>query len=110
MRSADYIKPRTPDTVGWSRRHLDAVRNPRPGIEAPIVQMLKGWIEYADHFNSRNDTKFLADDYFLGPLWRDMGKALRGLLNGELGRLDAGTIDGIICHNLKEQGYDPDMI
>jgi hypothetical protein len=31
------------------------------------------------------------------------------LLNGDLGRLDGGTLDTIIADNLNEQGFDPDI-
>lgn len=38
----------------------------------------------------------------------EWGASLRKLLNGDLGRLDAGTLEHIIVHNLEEQGFNPD--
>lgn len=44
----------------------------------------------------------------LGDHWADIGYALLGLLNGDCGALDCGTLDSIIRDNLQEAGFNPD--
>ena len=40
--------------------------------------------------------------------WARIGAGLRGLLNGALGRLDAGTLDSLIADTLRAEDFDPD--
>ena len=42
----------------------------------------------------------------LGQEWAAMGRALLGLLNGETGRIDCGTLDGDIRRALERNGYE----
>ena len=100
--------PTYPDTTGWKQRHSDAIRRPQ-GPEVPIVGLLDAWIGYAVRHQQRYDSR-VGSDYVLGPEWAAIGAALRGLLNGELGRLDGGTLDGILCHNLQAEGFDPEAL
>lgn len=89
----------------WHRRHAAAMACPRDGHEAAMVKMLTGWLEYqsahAERFKSG-----IGDDYVLGPEWEAIGNALRGLLNGETGWLDCGTLDGVILDALKAEGFE----
>ena len=80
------------------RRHITAVAWPSEK-EKPLLHMLEGWLEYADQYRNRY-LSGIQSDYFIGPLWFDIGQALLGLLNGEIGRLDGGTLDGIIRDTL----------
>lgn len=50
----------------------------------------------------------IGDDGVLGPEWRDIGLGIRGLLNGETGRLDCGTLDAFILDTLKAEGIETD--
>jgi hypothetical protein len=85
--------------------HQKAMRLPRPGYEAAVVGMFKGWLAYAEaHAGSCGS--IIGSDYVLGPEWEAIGQALLGLLNGETGRLDCGTLDREIRAALKEQGFD----
>ena len=105
-----YYLPKGVDSVpratSWAQGHRDAMTSPR-GPEIAIVFAFKGWdsyaIEYADHYDSD-----IGSDSVIGRAWAEWGAALRGLLNGRLGRLDAGTLDNIITHNLEELGIRPD--
>ena len=78
------------------------------GLERAYVLMLRGWLEYADAHRLTMGSK-IGDDHVLGDEWFKIGEALRGLLNGDLGRLDGGTLDTIIADNLNEQGFDLDI-
>jgi hypothetical protein len=89
---------------GWQERHRDAVSLPY-GCERPIVMLVNGWTEYANQHSKRYETG-IGQDYVLGKEWQSVGLALLGLLNGELGRLDGGTLDGFIRDTLEAEGFD----
>lgn len=94
---------------GWNRRHTDAFSAVPSWAgdtrqEYGMIQMIRGWAEYADAHFHRFET-VIGEDYFLGPLWLEIGKSLRGLLNGELGRLDGGTLDGLLLEIIEHNGY-----
>ena len=89
---------------GWQDRHHDAIRSPR-GPEVAIVGLLRAWCEYANRHRERFESG-IGEDYVLGPEWARIGIAVRGLLNGESGRLDCGTLDGFILDVLQAEGYD----
>jgi predicted RNA methylase len=78
------------------------MRSPRPGFESAIATLYRGMAEYADATRAAYDGT-IGDDYVLGESWKDLGNALIGLLNGETGRLDCGTLDGQI-RDLIESG------
>jgi hypothetical protein len=88
---------------GWERRHNAAVIAPVPTYEAGLVGMLKGWATYASDYTARYETP-IGEDYVLGVAWQKIGEELRTLLNGELGRLDGGTLDSFILGTLRENG------
>ena len=90
---------------GWHERHRDAVIAPASDKEMPLVFMLRGWAEYADQHARRYESK-IGDDGVLGPAWESIGDAMRGLLNGETGRLDCGTLDGFILDTMRANGVE----
>jgi hypothetical protein len=93
----------------WLRRHRSAVTDPTSEFERALGQMIAGWLRYADACHSRYESG-IGDDGVLGPHWAALGAALRGLLNGEMGRLDGGTLDGLLCRTLQQEGFDPDTL
>lgn len=93
--------------TGWARRHCFSWEAPNH-IEAPIVNMIKSAAEYADKHQERFESK-IGDDGVLGDHWEAIIKATRGLLNGECGRIDCGTADGLLCAMLTEEGFDPNV-
>jgi hypothetical protein len=100
-----------PNTGGWQDRHDAALRVPattgiRKPFETALVEMLKGWQKYALDHKERYDRGTIGEDGILGPEWEAIGDALRGLLNGETGRLDCGTLDGFILDTMKENGIE----
>lgn len=103
------IRQNTPPehTVRYAAQHQEACINPRPGFERALVRMLRGWLEYAEVYEGRYESR-IGDDGILGPEWEAIGEALRGLLNGEAGRLDCGTIDSIILDAMRDAGVDVD--
>jgi len=91
----------------WRGRHLAAMRDPQAGHEAALVKMLTGWQYYAAAHRARYGSE-VGDDGVLGPEWAAIGRALRGLLNGETGRLDCGTLDATILDTLSRAGCSED--
>lgn len=84
---------------GWQDRHDSAVANPKPD-ERPMVEMISAWAQYAIQHQRRFEST-IGEDYVLGPNWQAIGEGLLGLLNGETGRLDCGTLDGFIRDTMK---------
>lgn len=89
----------------WKERHNAATMSLGRPFESAIVHMLEAWARYADDHRARYESP-IGEDYVLGPEWRDIGLGIRGLLNGETGRLDCGTLDGFILDTLKAEGIE----
>lgn len=100
-----------PDSYG--RRHNAAVRaatmNCAGNAEAPLVNMLRGWYNYATAHEERFDSK-IGTDYALGSAWFQIGSALLRMLDGGLGRLDGGTLDRFIRQTMLGNGFEQRMI
>ena len=80
------------DNTAWKVRHEAAIANPT-GFEAGMLKMIEGADVYCKTYYARYEG-VIGDDRILG----DEGikvilEGLRTLLNGELGRLDGGTLD-----------------
>ena len=73
------------------------------------MELLSGWLRYADAHRGAYESGIGAD-YVLGPAWAQIGAGLRALLNGELGRLDGGTLDGLLCSTLTAEEFDPETL
>ncbi len=93
-----------PNTGGWQDRHDLAVKSLIP-CEYSIVSMAQGWALYAQNQKRRHGSS-IGEDYVLGPEWAQIGKGILGLLNGETGRLDCGTVDGFIRDTFKANGFN----
>lgn len=99
---------RTKDFQGnaWGARHAAAFSLPR-GPEIGVVGLVHALAAYADnHFRTYDST--IGEDGFLGPRWADMIRNARALLNGDCGRLDCGTLDGLLCDMLVKEGFEVD--
>ena len=100
-----YDKPKVQGNIGdWQGRHLQAVCSPR-GFERPLVRMVEQWLRYADAHQKEHESP-IGEDFVLGQYWEDIGDALRGLLNGQSGRLDCGTLDAVILDSMQAVGID----
>lgn len=88
----------------WLNRHTRAWTSPESGHERAVVGLIRSWLEYAEAHESSLGSN-IGEDGYLGDEWRDIGLALRGLLNGETGRLDCGTLDRAILDALESAGF-----
>lgn len=87
----------------WILRHAAACRLPK-GTEL-IVRLIHAWGLYAAaHY--REHGRLIGEDAVLGASWKRMGHELLVLLNGDLGRLDGGSLDHGIREFAKQHGVD----
>jgi hypothetical protein len=96
------------DTTGYINRHDKAWHSPSEGFESALVMGIRSLAAYAAAHEARYDSK-LADDGVLGASWEEALRGFRGLLNGELGRLDGGFLDGAICNLYREAGFEGEL-
>ena len=108
MKKLEALPPRAGDTTGWRERHNEAVARPT-GVERPIVALINTWIDYAQAHEKAYESS-IGEDGVLGPQWAKIGAALRMLLNGDLRRLDGGTLDKCIGDALHDAGFNPDEL
>ena len=88
----------------WGKGHIRAWTTPQ-GAESGIVDMIVAWAVYADRHRARYES-LIGDDGVLGPAWANIGESLIVMLNGELGRLDAGTLWGLLDDIMRSQGWE----
>lgn len=94
------------DLEHWRYRHNRALQDPE-GPEVGIVLLRRAIGQYVIEAelagaNSPGEWR----DYVLGPEVGKLLSAFRGLLNGEVGRLDAGTLDMWARGMADRIGYD----
>lgn len=92
--------------ASWAERHCkawDFGLQTRRGLCGTVVTMIDAWAAYADAHFSRYESS-IGEDYVLGVAWVEMGKAIRTMLNGELGGLDGGTVDGMLLSIATNEG------
>lgn len=63
--------------------------------QGAVRHLIVGLLGYAHAHKSRYESA-IGDDYILGPCWLKIADGLLGLLNGETGNLDCGTMDAAI--------------
>ena len=88
----------------WGARHVSAWMNPR-GQERAIVGLFKSAADYADTHKERFESPVGKDGVLHVGFLQIIG-GIRVFLNGELGRLDGGTLDALLFAMLKEAGFN----
>jgi len=91
----------------WGIRHVATWNSPL-SAEVGIVHLIEGAATYADVHRERYESK-VGDDGILGPAWEAIVRSCLTMLNGELGRLDGGTLDKLLRDMLREEGIEPDV-
>lgn len=85
--------------------HSAAVLPTSPG-ERTIVAYCRAIQTHLESVEADEDGKWR--DWVLGPCLGQIIDALRGLLDGDIGRLDAGTVDAWLCDTAHQIGWDTD--
>jgi hypothetical protein len=86
----------------WGKRHVGAWIGPKEH-EQGLRDAIYGWAMIAESHLRRYGSP-IGDDGVLGPAWKQIGEGLIDLLNGEIGALDGGSLDGLIRTIAKESG------
>ena len=97
----------SPATGPWAERHNAAVRRPRAS-EAGILKACEALRIIVTSYSEDYDDP-IGNDGVLGPCWVDMARGVLGLLNGECGRLDCGTVDHYIRNLYSRQGFEGEL-
>lgn len=96
----------------YALHHNRAVDNglfiqPPTSMGSTVIQMVAAWDMYAKIHAKRYESK-IGDDGVLGKEWQAIGEGLIGLLNGELGGLDAGTLDAFLRNTIRDNAVELD--
>lgn len=92
----------------WKRRHEQAFDAPRGEFERALVDLYNGLQQYAEGYRDRFGSE-IGDDGVLGPEWVAIARAFIGLLNGDTGRLDAGTLDKWVREIAQNAGVEEEL-
>ena len=96
----------------WAKQHQAATREGdgafAPPFEQSILRTLASLAMYADAYAERYESP-IGNDGVLGESWCEMVHGLRGLLNGDIGRLDGGTLDAAILALYKAAGFEGEL-
>jgi hypothetical protein len=94
-----------PDSKEWARSHIEAWLLGTSIYAVCFTRMIQALALYADAHNTRYGSPIGEDDV-LGGAWADATYAVRGLLDGELGGLDGGTLDRMLVGMLRREGFE----
>ena len=92
----------------WATRHNKAVSHPTKA-ERAILYACYALERMADAHAERY-ASVIAEDGALGDCWLKILHGVRGMLNGETGRLDCGTVDGWLVRLALEHGFTDEEI
>jgi hypothetical protein len=99
-----------PNTGDWQGRHTAAwFGGSSNGFARCIRNMISVWCTYAEQHQRRYESP-IGEDGVLGAEWARMGKSILGMLNGETGNLDCGTVDGLIRSIAAGHGVDSEEL
>lgn len=103
------VKPDMPiDTLyAWEIRHNQAVTCPTPN-EAILISMIQSVDLYIRQAEVDADLPWY--DYVLGVGIGEIIGGIRTLLNGDIGRLDGGTLDSVLCSLAERASFDLDVM
>lgn len=93
----------------WKDRHDAACLYPR-GSEGPIIAMYRALSDYVEIYKTDYPDRILGDDYVLGAAWLRAASAFQDLLDGDCGRLDCGTLDGLIRDCARNAGFSAEEV
>ena len=97
------------DSRQYLVRHYEAIQHPR-GFERAIVSLRSALLEYGLEYETRfDDGSKLGQDGILGDEWLQIARGYLGLLNGEAGRLDCGTLDGEVRRWAERFGFEVEL-
>ena len=98
----------TMGTNDYLTRHRRAWNNATNPWTKNVKTMILAWAGYAQTHRAAYGSP-IGEDYVLGEHWKDIGRSLLGLLNGECGPdIDCGTLDSAIRGIMRDNAVDPE--
>lgn len=91
----------------WGARHHACWRR-GVGTAGAIANLVTSAAAYADEYARHFEGK-IGDDGVLGDEWGRILRGIIGLLDGESGNLDCGTVDSLLREMARSQGYDKEL-
>lgn len=70
----------------------------------PLLIAMDSLLRAARTYSTRFEST-LAEDYVLGPDWLAAAKGVRGLLDGDFGPIDSGTVEEIFWRAMDAAGF-----
>lgn len=96
-------------TQAGMQHHAVACQNPRD-IEHSLINLVEAMGDYALHYRGEFPDSKVGGDGVLGEYWLQIARGVAGLLNGPIGRLDAGTMDAAIRDMAREEGFSAEEV
>ena len=97
-------------TDSWKLRHVAALHDPTSYIERGIVGMMRAVTDLVEGIGAASGwPDYGYPDTVASPAFGDILAGFLTLLNFELGRLDAGTLDGWARCVADQVGWDLDI-
>lgn len=90
----------------WFLQHRNAWHMPKRGPERAIHSLIEGYALLADAHQTEDRT--LGQDGYFHEHAKDLIDAMRAALNFDMGRLDCGALDKLICALAKASGVELD--
>lgn len=87
----------------WATRHNKAITHPTK-TERGVVDACYA-LEAMAEAHAERYASVIAEDGVLGDCWLKTLHGVRGMLNGETGRLDCGTVDGWLVRLALDHGF-----
>lgn len=91
----------------WGARHVEAFQA-ATGTPGAIAALVRDAAEYADGYRAAFGSD-IGEDGVLGEEWARILRGIIGLLNGDCGQLDCGTLDSLLRDMARSQGYDEEL-
>jgi hypothetical protein len=100
--------PQTPETDSEYRarirEHKWAFDHPYPGFENALAHLIRGLVGYAEVYQARYKVP-IASDVALRVDWLKIAQGIAGLLDGDTGRFDCPSLDGLIRSTAESAGF-----
>lgn len=84
--------------------HNRAFQDPLPGFEDALAHLVKGLIAYKRAYLARYQVEVSADPV-LGDDWLSIARGICNLLEGDSGRFDCPTLDGLVRSTADSAGF-----
>jgi hypothetical protein len=84
--------------------HNRAFAHPFPGFEDALAHLVRGLVAYREVYAARYKVEISVDPC-LADNWLGIAKGVLGLLDGDTGRLDCPTLDGLIRLTAEQAGF-----